>query len=156
MLAVKILMSLILLFSGGMERVERLTDTFREATSVIVSVEDMKTEYEKGDDKYQKIIEALYLVTTNSHEMPAFGVSIDSKTREDIKSGTYIELIFDDLKSHEGMDYEALLIKVERDWYGFNLIRRVNGKYDGRCFYLSLDGSMDKLADAIDEVSKNS
>ena len=51
------------------------------------------------------------------------------------------------------MDFEGLLIKVEKDWHGFNLIRKNNGKYDGRCFYLSLENSMDELYETLHKVS---
>ena len=85
--------------------------------------------------------------------MPAFGVSIDELTREDMKNGLWIELCFDGVQSFEAMDFEGLLIKVEKDFHGFNLIRRNNGKYDGRCFYLSLQNSMDKLYEEIEGLS---
>ena len=64
--------------------------------------------------------------------MPAVGVSIDNLTREEMKSGSWIELEFDQCYIFNEMPFDALLIKVEKDNYGFNLIRRHNGKYEGR------------------------
>ena len=85
--------------------------------------------------------------------MPAFGVSIDDLTREDMKSGVWIELCFDERNLFEAMDFEGLLIRVEEGAHGFNLIRRNNGKYEGRCFYLSLQNSMGELYDALMGIS---
>ena len=132
---------------------EKLVECFDFVQEIKVTLQGEEICLEKGNDKFEVLINTLKEVTNNSHEMPAFGVSIDELTREDMKNGLWIELCFDGVQSFEAMDFEGLLIKVEKDFHGFNLIRRNNGKYDGRCFYLSLQNSMDKLYEEIEGLS---
>ena len=136
-------------------KVEKLVDSFNFVQSIIVTIEGKEVVFQKGDDKFELIIKTLKEITENSHEMPAFGVSIDGLTREEKKSGVWIELCYKEVNSYEAMDFESLLINVEKDWHGFNLIRKNNEKYDGRCFYLSLQNSMDKLYDVVLGVCKS-
>ena len=139
----------------GEERFESVQDSFHEAESIIVLIENIRTEYKKGDDKFEAIINALETICEYSHEMPAFGVSLDDMTKDEMKKGTWIELEFGKTCKHNAMTFEALLIKVEKDSYGFNLIRRNNGKYEGRCFYISMDGNMAHLSETLESVSHN-
>lgn len=81
-LAFKLFCCIILFFQGGVMRFENLTDCFREASCIVVTRENVSTTLSKGDDKYEAILKALYKITEYSHEMPAFGVSIDKLTRE--------------------------------------------------------------------------
>ena len=135
-------------------RFEKLTDSFAQYSQMVITIENEQYSLEKGNDKAEVILKALKKITKNANEMPAFGVSIDDLTREDMRCGVWLELVFDVPCKYEGMDFDALLIKVEKNNYGFNLIRKNNGKYDGRCFYLSLDGSMDDLYDMITAINK--
>ena len=54
-----------------------------------------------------------------------------------------------------GMDeyemlFSKLLINVNKDWTGFNIIRYYNGCYDGRCYYVDLiDANMENLYKTI-------
>lgn len=90
-------------------------------------------------------------VIENAREMPAFGVALHNETIESMKKGVWVEFCFDNLKSHGGMIYERLLVGVQRDIYGFNIIRFYDGQYDGRCFYFDLEDAfyMNKLYDEI-------
>ncbi len=125
---------------------DNLLDCFNHVSSITVIEENQQTITHPSEEKFESIISALKEMTEYSHEMPAFGVSIDELTKEDKKSGTWIELEFGQPCSHDAMSFDALLIKVEPSNYGFNLIRRNAGKYEGRCFYISLEGNMEKLA----------
>ena len=155
-MGLKVLCYLLILFLGGnVMRFENLVDSFDKVAEMVVTIENVETKLEKGNDKYEEIMLALKEITHNSHEMPAFGVSIDNLTREEMAKGTWLELNFDTTCKLEGMDFDGLLIKVEKGWHGFNLIRKNNGKYDGRCFYLSLENSMDKLYGVIHETALN-
>ena len=130
-----------------------LRDCFYDASQVIVSVDGQETALIKGDDKYEEVMGALLEITKNSHEMPAFGVSLDDMTREDKKHGVWVELVFDGAMEHNEMPFEALLIYVNKDYQAFNLVRKNNGKYEGRCFHLSLEKNMQKLSDTISLLS---
>ena len=74
-----------------------------------------------------------------AHEMPAYGVSLNDETTKAMKSGVWAEFSFGRELSSGGMPYEKLLINVEPEWTGFNLIRyTAKHGYDGRCFYYDL------------------
>jgi len=155
MIILKILSCLLaLLFQGGFVMdFENITDSFNYATKMNITIENMQYTLEKGNDKYEVVLESLRDITKYAHEMPAFGVSIDDLAREDMKTGMWLELVFDEECEYNEMPFEALLIKVDKDAYGFNLIRKQNGKYEGRCFYLSLDNSMINLYHTIENLS---
>ena len=126
---------------------ENLTDLFDHVIKMNVIVDNQAISLDKDDGKFKNILKVLKEVTEYSHDMPAFGVSIDDLTRKELKSGVWIELEFEKTEYFNEMPFDALLIKVEENVYGFNLIRRYKGKYEGRCFYLSLEKSMNKFYD---------
>ena len=77
-------------------------------------------------------------IFNNSREMPAFGVALHDDTIEAMKNGVWLELTFDKIYTHNEMVFEKLLIKVEENLTGFNIIRFYGGQYQGRCFYIDL------------------
>lgn len=130
-----------------------VVDSFYNVKNIVVYRDGEIETYSKGDDKYQQIFDSLIDITENSHEMPAFGVSIDNETREAMKTGLWIELEFNGKQECNGMPFESLLININADHSGFNLIRKYNGRYDGRCFYLYLENDMQILYDTIMQMS---
>jgi len=134
---------------GKMEKIERITNSFDLAVSMNIIIDNEETLLKKGNEKFEKILKTLKDITEYSHDMPAFGVSLDNLTKEEMKAGIWLELEFKKTYLFNEMPFDALLIKVEQDSYGFNLIRRNNGKYEGRCFYLSLNESLNNLYEVI-------
>lgn len=135
-------------------RFDNLTDSFKVANKMIVSFSGKDQVFERGNDKFEKVILALEKIVIDSHEMPAYGVSLDEETRKEKVNGIWIELLFDSPCKHDGMDFESLLLKVEKENYAFNLIRKYNGKYEGRCFHLSLSSSTKSLFETLESLSK--
>ena len=91
------------------------------------------------ESEYNEIISAWSDMTNDSHEMPAFGVSLDRETRKAKESGLWVEFVFGKQLEYNGMPFENLLINVAKGYQGFNLIRYSSKYgYDGRCFYLDL------------------
>ena len=131
----------------------RIIDSFYNVQNIVVYKQGNVEVLPKGDDKYQLVIDSLFEITENSHEMPAFGVSLDHETREALKTGIWIELEFVGVQEYNGMPFESLLIQVNNNYSGFNLIRRYNGKYEGRCFYLHIENNMQQLYDILVELS---
>lgn len=152
--AFNFLCAIILLLGGGVEKVEKLTDSFKKASLIRVYDENIKYEFDAASEQYQDILMALQKICEYAHEMPAFGVSLDNLTKEEVKTGMWIELEFEHTMSHEAMTFDALLIRINKEYFGFNLIRRNAGQYNGRCFYLSLDGNMELLYDAAQNAIK--
>ena len=58
--------------------------------------------------------------------------------------------MFEKTKVYNEMPFETLLINVEKDWSGFNIIRKHDSKYEGRCFYINLENAdMSKLYELL-------
>ena len=74
--------------------------------------------------------------------MPALSVSLHNLTVEEMKSGNWLELNFKDEQIKNDLPFTSLLIKLEQTG-DFNLIRKHNEKYDGRCLYLQLENHTD-------------
>lgn len=72
-------------------------------------------------------------------EMPAFSVALHNETIESLKNGVFVEFEFEGIKTHNELPFTKLLIKVDKEFYGFNIIRFYDGEYSGRCFYIDLD-----------------
>ena len=125
---------------------------FSEAKSITIIKNDEKFCYIKGDDKFEEILASLLSVTKNSHDMPAFSVSLDKETKQAIQKGSWIELQFDKTKYFNEMPFDALLIQVDETYQGINIIRKNNKTYDGRCFYLNLKSNMKHISEIIKNI----
>lgn len=120
---------------------EEVQEVFDYAKQINVYNTGIKIEYREEDLQYKKILSLWKELIENSHQMPAFGVSLDRETKKEINNGVWIEFEFNcELKVWE-MPFEKLLCRVEKDSCGFNLCRfNPECGYDGRCFYLDLNG----------------
>ena len=91
-----------------------------------------------GSPEFDKAVAVLKNINEYGYEMPALGVSLDSLTKEEMRSGLWAEFLYDRVEEHRGMPFDSLLIKVNAGDCGYNAVRGVGGKYDGRVFYYSL------------------
>lgn len=113
-----------------------IEEYFSISNTITVYKDGLKTEFEKGSDEFSEILLSLKSITTGAREMPAYGVSLHEETIKEMQSGYWIELNFDKTKTHNEMPFDSLLIKVEKEWLGFDIIRGQKGVYEGRCFHL--------------------
>lgn len=112
-----------------------------------IEIELSKEEIETIDNLFSETIK-------DSISMPAYGVSIDSLTKEEMKKGLWIELTYHKTFEINGMPFDSLLFKVEQNCYGINLIRGQQGIYEGRCFYLDFgENTFDKLYDYLMSIN---
>lgn len=128
---------------------QTIPEIFPAATQMIVYHDGVATTYDQGDAGYIAILAALDTMAQGSHEMPAFGVSLDTETRQARNSGLWLELIFDGTQSFHNFHFDSLLFAVQPDHQGFNLMRQLDGRYEGRCLYLALAGDMQELFDTL-------
>ena len=98
-------------------------------------------------DELEPVIQTML----NGHyEMPAFGVSIDNETRKAMKTGVWLELIYNQSHEYNEMPFEKLLIEINPTFYGFNIIRFHDNMYEGRCYYINLNNiNMQNLYDFL-------
>ena len=85
----------------------------------------------------------------DARQMPAFGVSIHKLTVEEMKSGIWVKFIYQQTMEVDGMPFDELLVHVQKDMHGVNIIRGNGGSYNGRCFYLDLNGTLDEVYDFL-------
>ena len=131
---------------------DSITEYFNKASNIAVYNDGQKSLYFKGDDKFEVIFQELIISTKQSHDMPAFAVSRHDETIKEKESGLWIELIFEESQAFNEMSFEHLLFKLEENSSGLNLIRKYNGKYEGRCFYLNLNENLNKLINTVLET----
>ena len=121
--------------------VMEIFEVFDEAEIINVYDVGVKTAYSAGEGKYNEILASWNKMIDGAHDMPAYGVSLDNLTRNELKSGLWVEFEFGRVLECNGMPFEKLLIQVDKEFQGFNLIRYNTGYgYDGRCFYFDLNG----------------
>ncbi len=131
-----------------------ITNYFSKASAITIIENGTKTSYLKGDDKFEEILSSLSKITSGAHDMPAYGVSLDKDTKKAIESGLWLELEFKAPETFNELQFESLLFEVNESYQGFNLIRKNNNTYDGRCFYLNLKGNMKHLYATLKNISK--
>lgn len=121
--------------------INEIYEAFDRVEKVQVYNDNKICAYNSPQAQYQEILELWNKMLEGSHPMPAFGVSINAYTVREKESGLWIEFIFSECMKCCGMPFEKLLIAVNKDYYGFNLIRYTEEHgYDGRCFYIDLAG----------------
>ncbi len=87
---------------------------------------------------------------SNSHTMPAIGVSLHAETLRAMQTGVWLKLQYNGTQVVDDMPFDELLIEVNPDFNGFNIIRGNRGIYEGRCYYIDLvNKTMKPLYDFI-------
>ena len=125
-----------------------MVDLFSEEYMIEIYKDGQIVEIDK--DQFDKFEEIFCESIENSRQMPAFAVSIHEHTIEAMQSGFWIKFIFDKVIVKSGMPFDSLLINVTKDCYGINIIRGLDGKFEGRCYYLDLENTLNDLYEFID------
>lgn len=125
---------------------------FNRANEIVVVVDNNHITCDKCMEEI--IITSINEICTHSHEMPAFAVSIHEQTMDLMRKGLWLIFKYDDTQYHNGMPFDELLIEVNSEYYGFNIIRKYDDRYDGRCFYLNLNNDMSGLHNCIIDLLK--
>lgn len=126
-----------------------------DASAVAVYKEGAAAEYKRGSAEFMAIMSAWHETIAGARPMPAFGVCIDSITRQEKQSGVWIEFVFSETQSSNGMPFDKLLLKVSPEYRGINLCRYYENVYGGRCFYLDLgQGDMSDLNQTVAKLEK--
>ena len=118
-----------------------LSNIVESAESINVYNDGNIISFTEKEKTFDVLVEGWQDLLDNSHEMPAFGVSLNRHTTEEMKKGLWIEFVFEKQIFYNEMPFEKLLVKVEELWQGFNIIRyNASSGYDGRCYYVDLVG----------------
>ena len=141
MLLCRILIIFVLLFSnrGTIEMNDsNILNIMTTANEIVVYHNNATTSYEPNTNEYNTIMEELQTLSLSSRESPAFGVSLHNEIITAMETGLWLEVNFNKTISHNDMPFDSLLIQVVGEYSGFNIIRKYDNKYDGRCFYVDL------------------
>ena len=124
-----------------------LEEVFADSYQIDLLINNEKYEYDNNDQEYYKILVLFDEMLTGSRQDPALGVSLDNETRKAIKNGVWLEFNYDITRYNNDLPFDSLLIEVNQNYGGFNIIRKYNNKYEGRCFYINLENNsrMNKL-----------
>lgn len=134
-----------MLLGGNMElkTIQQYLSTSSQAQVIV------DNNYYNIDDLNQLNV-VLNQMLQDSHTMPAFGVSIHTETLKAIKHGVWLKLQYNGTQSLDDMPFDELLIEINPEFSGFNIIRGNRGIYEGRCFYIDLDNTtMQSLYDFV-------
>ena len=97
---------------------------------------------DKYNNKFNGIVLNLKRVFKEGFLLPAFGVSMHQETLNELESGKWLQINFNEEQIQNGLNFNSLLFKLETT-QGFNLIRKFQDRYDGRCLYLNLSQKTD-------------
>ena len=128
-----------------------MVDLFSEASMVEI--------YKDGQvyilsEEQQSVFDEIFCeIMDGAIQKPAFAVSLDDLTKEEMKMGFWVKFIFDNTMFKSEMPFDELLFNVTENAHGVNIIRGNDGVYQGRCYYLDLKGTMDTLYDFISQLS---
>ncbi|MDE5617881.1 MAG: hypothetical protein K2I79_00125 [Clostridia bacterium] len=105
-----------------------------------------------SDKDFELLLQNISAMNKDGYEMPAFGVSIDKLTKNEIQKGVWLRFYYNSGCTHNEMPFDELMIKIQPKDCGYNIIRGNSGVYDGRCFYYNLNkGDMSLLYNHIKE-----
>ena len=95
-------------------------------------------------NRIQKAVVKNYFsdILKDAHILPSLGVSLHDETKKEMQSDEWVEILFSSEKAFEGMNFEGLAFKLE-ETNGLNIIRILDGKYEGRNFYIMLNKEID-------------
>ncbi len=131
---------------------ESVTAYFEKSTKIEILDNGKNFSFSQNDVIFKTIINELMNTTKNARDMPAYGVSLNDEVVDAKSNGIWLEIYFDKTQYFNEMPFDSLLFEVNKGWTGFNLHRKNSGKYQGRCFYLSLDGNMENLYNKLFEI----
>ena len=106
------------------------------------------TQIDSSHSLFQNIYNNVENLIQNSRLEPAFGVSLHNQTLDEIENNEFLKIKFNKQLIINDLPFECLLIKLDEECYGTNIIRENNSNYFGRCFYLFFN-EMQNLKDLI-------
>lgn len=113
-----------------------LINVISEINSFEIIQNGQVKEINKDNFLFQKICENLENLFSTSRLEPAFGVSLHNETLVELEANDFLKIKFGKQLIINELPFESLLIKLEDNAYGCNIIRENNLNYFGRCFYL--------------------
>lgn len=133
---------------------EEINSIFDYAQEINIYNNGVKCIYSCGSNIYKQILKGWENLIDGARLMPAFGVSLNHLTVAALKEGLWVEFDFKKQCEVASMPFEKLLVEVNPQNSGFNIIRYMDSiGYDGRCFYLDLvNKNMAQFYDILNNI----
>lgn len=125
-------------------RPANLPDCLLNATEFVATSDGREIVFE-SDDEIGKFNDLLAAIFDGATRVPALGVSLHDDTILARKEGIFVELFYSATQNCDGMPFDSLLFKVDKNASGVTLIRGNDGIYQGRCYYLNLKNNLDEI-----------
>ena len=155
MLLYRLIIILMLIFSkiNTIPMDNNILEIMSTSQEIVIYQDGEKTTLTKNSTEFDNISNELLRLSSNSRECPAFGVALHNETLEAMTTGLWLEVKFEQTISHNEMPFDTLLIQVVGEYTGFNIIRKYDDKYEGRCFYVDLiDNDLSSLEKLLQEL----
>lgn len=88
----------------------------------------------------------------NAKQMPAYAVCLNEMVKEEIKHGYWVKFIYSETQIKNEMPFDELLIHIEQDSSGVNILRGNNGIFEGRCYYFDLENNLNDVYEFINQL----
>ena len=121
---------------------DNIQNAIKNADIIVISHSSKELTLLKDSFQYEMVLNYIESILENSRQVPALGVAINDEVVAEKKNKDWVEFSFNKICDIDGMFFDALLIFLEKDMGGVNVFRKVDGKYDGRCFYINLDNGV--------------
>ncbi len=120
--------------------------SFFEAVDVLPYVESSSllsdgTEIVLTEEEQTSLEAQVFQMLENSRTLPAFGVMFGDMFQDYISQGNFVSLKFGKVLELSGLPFDELVFKVDSQAQGFDLVRGMNGVFQGRCIHVDLMGS---------------
>ena len=119
---------------------------YNSIQEAILSADDLSISYlhneysfEKEDKEFVFLMNVIDGVLRDSHQVPALGVALHDEVIREKENRNWIEFGFSAKVKCNDMEFDGLLVFLDKDMGGVNIYRRSDGKYEGRCFYINLN-----------------
>jgi len=119
------------------------------ADSVKVSMSQNEYVIDRENVYYTIFNDFVEKILDGSHQVPALGVAINDEVLKEKENKNWIEFNFKELCECDGLNFESLLVFLEKDMGGVNVYRKINGEYSGRCFYINLGENVSEIFDVL-------
>ena len=154
MLLCRLLIIIILLLNNSsVENMDNnILEILTQCDQIKIYQEDNSYNFYQDSEQFKLLTNEILNLSQASREAPAFGVSLHQETLIAMKSGLWIEFVFEETKAHNEMPFDSLLVNIDPEFTGINIIRHHNNQYEGRCFYLNLQSNMYELYELLNSL----
>lgn len=104
------------------------------------------------DDEKADLQEEIIKYLEGAYDSPALAVTFPELYEKMIKEGYYLNFKFDAHYEFNGLPFDEVTVKVDKDAYGFNIFRGENGVFQGRCIYINTKNSSTPLYNLIERI----